>query len=103
MKRIGWMGWLVAGLVLLQNGAAVSAAPSGNDPLEGRLLQDSGGTSYVYHAGLKFTLQLAEMSDRVIGAIPTASPSQWDALLGGTPELKPALPPVNPEPWPGYP
>ena len=100
MKRITWMGWLLACLLLLQNAALGLAAPGGNDPLEGRLLQDSSGTSYLYHGGLKFTLQLAEVGDRVIEAIPGASPSQWDALLGGVPGAKP-LPPSNP-PFPGH-
>jgi hypothetical protein len=77
-------------------------APATANPLEGRLLQDSRGASYVYHAGVIFTLELAEMGDQVIEAIPTASAHQWEALFGGTPAVKLLPPPINPDPFPGY-
>jgi hypothetical protein len=103
MKRMHWIGWLLAGLLVLQNSAIGLGAPAGGNPLEGRLLHDSIGTFYVYHAGAKFKLELAEMGDRVIDSIPTASSSQWEALFfGGTPAVKLLPPPINPEPFPGY-
>jgi hypothetical protein len=102
MKRMHWTGWLLAGLLLLQNTTIGLSAPSGVNPLEGRLLQDSMGTSYVFHAGAKFKLELAEMGDRVIDSIPTASSSQWEALFGGTPAVKLLPLPINPESFPGY-
>jgi hypothetical protein len=101
MKHMNWIGWLFAGFLLLQSAAVGFAAPSGN-PLEGRLLQDSGGTTYLYHGGLKFRVQLADLSDQVIEAIPSASLGEWDTLLGGAPAVRQLPPPVNPEPFPGY-
>ena len=104
MKRIGWMmGWLLAGLLLLQNAALGLAASADSRNLrEGHLLQHSSGTMYVYHAGSKFTLSLADLGDQVIEAIPTASASQWEALFGSTPDLAPVQPPRDPQPFPGY-
>ena len=110
MKRIGWMtGWLLAGLLLLQNAALGLAADEGgapaadsSNPLEEHLLQHSSGTLYVYHAGSKFTLSLADLGDQVIEAIPAASAGQWEALFGGTPTLAPVQPSRNPQPFPGY-
>jgi hypothetical protein len=102
MKRIGWMGWLLAGLLLLQNAAAGLAAPAGGDPLEGHLLQHTNGALYLYHGGLKFVVQVADLGDPVIEAIPAASSEQWDALLGAAPGPRPALPPTAPTPFPGY-
>jgi hypothetical protein len=101
MQRIGWIGWLVAGLMLLHNAAVGLAAPTAN-PLEGHLLQHSSGTFYLYRGGLKFAIQMADMGDQVIDAIPTASSAQWEALFGAAPALRPVLPPGLPEPFPGY-
>jgi hypothetical protein len=56
----------------------------------------------VYHDGLKFAVQVADLGDHVIEAIPTASSAQWDALFGAAPTFRPALPPRLPEPVPGY-
>jgi hypothetical protein len=102
MKRVGWMGWLLAGLLLLQHAATGLTAPAGDNLLEGHLLQHSGGTWYVYHGGLKFTVHVAELGDEVIEAIPTAQPAQWEALFGAVPAPRPGLPPGVPEPFPGY-
>jgi hypothetical protein len=56
----------------------------------------------VYHAGLKFAVQVADVGDQLIEAIPTASPSQWEALFGAGPALTPIQPPGLPQPAPGY-
>jgi hypothetical protein len=101
-KHVRWLGWLLAGLFLLQSAAAGLAAPAAANPLEGRLLQHSDGRWYVYHAGLKFAVQVADIGDQVIEAIPTASSTQWEALFGAGPALRPVLPPGLPEPVPGY-
>jgi hypothetical protein len=79
MRRIGWMtGWLLAGLLLLQNAAlGLATSADSSNPLEGHLLQHSSGTMYVYHAGSKFALSLADLGDQVIEAIPTASANEW--------------------------
>jgi len=70
MKRVSWTGWLVAGLLLVQSAATGLAAPADGNPLGRRLLQRSDGTWYVFHAGLKFTVQAADIGDQVIDAIP---------------------------------
>ena len=95
-RRIAWLGWLFAGLLLVQTAATGLAAPSSISPLEGRLLQQSSGAFYVYHAGVKFPVQLADMGDQVLGAIPTATSSQWDTLFGGDALVKPVPSGVGP-------
>src|ERR671923_2115104 len=85
MNRLTWSGWLIAGLLLLQNAAPGLAASANGNPLEGHLLQDSNSTLYLYHGGLKFTVHLVDMTDQVIDAIPTASSTQWDALFTSDP------------------
>jgi hypothetical protein len=102
MHRVGWMGWLVAGLLLLQNAATGLAAPTGSNLLEGQLLQHSSGSAYVYHDGLKFAVQIADLGDGPIDAIPTASAAQWEGLFGAVPVLRPVPPSGVPEPFPGY-
>jgi hypothetical protein len=99
MKRLRWAGWLVAGLLLLQNATVALTAPTVANPLEGHLLQHSSGTFYVYHGGLKFGVQIAELGDQVIDAIPAASADQWNTLFGPTPAVLPL--PRSPEPFPG--
>jgi len=105
----------VAAVLLLQNAAVGVAAPSDANPLEGRLLQHSTGTFYVYHGGFKFPVQVADLGDEVIQAIPTASMNQWANLFIDTRpvtpagasqhapagEYTPALP-GQPVPFPGY-
>jgi len=102
MKRLHWAGWLIAGLLLLQNATVALTAPSVDSPLEGRLLQHTAGTSYVYHGGLKFVVQIAELGDQVIDAIPAASVNQWETFFNMAPVLRPLPLPQNPEPFPGY-
>jgi hypothetical protein len=101
-NSVRWMGWLLAGLLLLQAAGAGLAAPADGNPLEGRLLQHSDGSWYVYHAGLKFAVQAADLGDQVIEAIPSASPIQWEALFGAGPVLRPLPAPSRPEPSPAY-
>ncbi|MBV9354902.1 MAG: hypothetical protein JO023_05190 [Chloroflexi bacterium] len=115
MRRITWAGWAVAGLLLLHN-AAVGLAASGPNPLEGRLLQESNGTFYLYHDGFKFLLASADVGDSVIDAIPTATTDQWNTMFttsegstaapsSGLEEIagqhSPAAP-GQPAPFPGY-
>ena len=101
MKRIKWIGWLLAGLLLLQNARMGLAAPSSTDPLEGRLLHPTSGSFYVYHDGMKFAVQLASTGDQVIAAIPDASEAQWDSLFLETPAETPAAP-SQPEQQPSH-
>jgi hypothetical protein len=97
MKRISWMGWLLAGFLLVQNTVPGLAAPTAANPLEGHLLKQSTGTLYLYHNGYKFAVQLADMSDEVIAAIPTASPDQWAGWFTDTHSIAPAgTPPQAP-------
>jgi len=100
MKRYAWTGWLVAGLLLLQSATVALGAPSVANPLEGRLLQNTAGTFYVYHAGMKFAVQVAEVGDTVIDAIPAASAEDWDALFSAGPGMRPS--PRDPQPYQGY-
>jgi hypothetical protein len=115
MKHVSWMGWLLAGLLLLDNAAVGLTAPAAASPLEGHLLQRSDGTWYVYHDGLKLPATVADLGDAVIQAIPTASPDQWTGLFSGTRPATPAgaplpapageytpAPPDQPMPFPGY-
>jgi hypothetical protein len=102
MNRYAWTGWLVAGLLLLQNASVALSAPSTANPLEGSLLQHTSGTFYVYHAGLKFAVQVADLGDTVIDAIPVATADEWAALFSAAPTLRPFPFPRNPQPFPGY-
>jgi hypothetical protein len=102
MKRLRWVGWLVAGLLLVQNATVALTAPAVVNPLDGHLLQHTTGTFYVYHGGLKYGVQLAELGDQVIDAIPAATPDQWATFFGAAPGLRPLPLPRNPEPFPGY-
>jgi hypothetical protein len=81
MKRLNWLGWVLAGLLLAQSGAAALAAPASTNPLEGRLLEHSDGNFYVYHDGRKFAVQPASTGDQVIDAIQTASESEWSSFF----------------------
>jgi hypothetical protein len=95
MKRLHWIGWLLAGLLLVQNSASGLAAPSSSDPLEGRLLEHGNGVFYVYHDGAKFAVELASIPDQVIDAIPSASETQWNGFFNATPP-DPNQPPPQP-------
>jgi hypothetical protein len=99
MKRLSWIGWLLAALLLVQNAAAGLAAPASTNPLEGRLLEHSNGNFYVYHDGVKFTVQPASTGDRVIDAIPSASEAQWDTFFAATAPQAPSAP-SNPAAYP---
>ncbi len=100
MKYVSTLGWLVAALVLLLNAMAALAAPTAANPLEGHLLQHSSGVLYLYHAGLKFTLEVADVGDRVIDAIPTASQLDWQTLITDTPDVPHISPPGREQPAP---
>jgi hypothetical protein len=115
LRRISWAGWVLAALFLLHNAVAALAAPAPN-PLEGRLLQQSDGTSYLYHDGFKFLLMPANVGDGVIDAIPTATADQWTTMFTSSEQTTPApassldeiagqhypAPPGQPVPFPGY-
>jgi hypothetical protein len=98
MKRFGWIGWLVAALAVALNAVSAVASGANTDPLEGRLLQHTGGAVYVYHDGTKFQLQLADIGDRMIDVIPSASDAEWGGLFTGQPGVRPTVP----QPFPGY-
>jgi hypothetical protein len=98
-KRLSWCGWLLAGFLLAQNAAAGLAAPASTNPLEGRLLEHSDGDFFVYHAGVKFTVQPAGMGDQVIDAIPTASDTEWTSFFAA---IVPSAP-SGPNPPAAYP
>jgi hypothetical protein len=102
MKHLGWIGWLVAALTLMLNATYAVAGAASGDPLEGRLLQHTGGAVYVYQGGVKFQLQLAEVGDRMIDAIPSASVVQWEGLFTGQSGSRPPAPATLPQPFPGY-
>jgi hypothetical protein len=99
MKRLNWIGWLLAGLLLVQNAAMGLAAPASTNLLEGRLLEQSNGNFYVYHDGVKFAVQPAGTGDRVIDAIPSASEAQWDTFFAATAPQAPSAP-SNPAAYP---
>jgi hypothetical protein len=100
MKFYSTVGWLVAGSVLLLNATAAVAAPTATNPLEGHLLQHSNGALYLYHAGLKFAVQVADVGDGVIDVIPAASQFDWQTWLGDTPGAPRISPPVREQPAP---
>jgi hypothetical protein len=92
MKRLNWFGWLLAGLLFAQSAAAGLAAPASTNPLEGRLLEHTNGSFYVYHDGVKFIVQPASTGDQVIDAIPTASESEWNTFFLATVPSEPLIP-----------
>jgi hypothetical protein len=100
MKRYAWTGWLVAGLLLLQNATVALSAPTVANPLEGQLLQHSSGALYLYHAGVKFTVQVADIGDHLIDAIPTASGVEWQTLFTDATDAPRVTPPVREQPAP---
>jgi hypothetical protein len=101
MIRVRWMGWLAAGLLLGHTSAVGLAAPAGENPLEGRVLQHSSGSVYLYHRGLKFSVHMVQLGDHIVDAIPTATAAEWESLFGAGGELV-DVPRINPEPFPGY-
>ena len=101
MKRVSWVGWLLAGLMLFQN-IGTGLASSGDNPLDGHLLQHSGGAYYLYHNGVKFAVQIADVGDQVIDVIPNAAPGQFELLFRDGPQFKPLVPNLNPQPYQGY-
>ena len=103
MRRLSWSGWLLAGVMLLQNVGTGLASPAAINPLDGHLLQHTDGSFYVYHAGVKFAVQVVDLGDQVINAIPNATPGQWEVLFRGVgPQFQPLRPNLNPEPFPGH-
>lgn len=93
---------IVAAVLLSQSVVSAAAAPSAPNPLEGRLLQRSDGVTYIVHNGTRFSVELADVGDRVIDAIPEASPSEWLTLFSPTPGFVPVVPGGDPKPFPAY-
>jgi hypothetical protein len=100
MNTLSALGWLVAALVLLLNGTAALAAPTADNSIEGYVLQHSSGALYLYHAGLKFTVTVADVGDRVIDVIPTASQEEWRTFLADTAGTTRMSPPAREQPAP---
>jgi hypothetical protein len=92
MNAFSRLGWLVTAIVLLLHVTEAFATPTTANPLEGYLLRHSSGTLYVYHAGLKFSVQVADIGDQLIDTIPTASGVEWQSWFGGTTPRSPAAP-----------
>ena len=93
-------GLLVAGLLLLHNATVALSAPTVANPLEGQLLQHSSGALYLYHAGVKFTVRIADIGDQLIEAIPMASGAEWQTVFTDTTGAPPVTPPVREQPAP---
>ena len=99
MKRLRLIGWLLAGMLLVQDAVTGLAAAASTNPLEGRLLEHSNGNFYVYHAGVKFTVQPASTGDQVIDAIPNASDTEWNSFFSATVPTPPSAP-IHPAAYP---
>lgn len=85
--------------MLVQNAMTGLAAPASTNPLEGRLLEHSNGNYYVYHAGVKFTVQPASTGNQVIDAIPNASEAEWNSFFTATVPPPPSAP-IHPTAYP---
>jgi hypothetical protein len=99
MKQLACVGWLLAGLLFMYAGAPGLAAGATGDPLQGHVLYHSSGATYLYHAGVKYAVGVADIGDTLIDAIPAASSAQWDALFGLS-VRQPGVPSRNPDPFP---
>ena len=86
MKRFAWIGWLIAATSLAVNASSGFAAAAAGNPLEAHVLVHTSGVHYVYHDGAKFAVDVADIGDGLIDAIPTATRSQWDSMFIITPE-----------------
>ncbi len=108
MKRHRWAAWRLSGMraaVVALLLALVAIRPGygqETDPgLQGRLLQRSDGTLYVYKDGWKYRVELAAADDTAIDSIPEVDTAiaQLDQLFAPPPapppplEAPPALPP----------
>jgi hypothetical protein len=102
MKPRSVLATLAAAVLLAHTVVATAAALSAPNPLEGRLLQRSDGGTYIVHNGARFAVELADVGDRVIDAIPQASQSEWQTLFSPAPGVLPEVPGGDPKPFPGY-
>jgi len=102
MKRLYWAGWVLAGVMLVQSAAIGSASSAQDNPLNGHLLRHTGGATYLYHSGVKFAVDVVELGDQVIDAIPSGTAAQRDSLFGDGAQLMPVVPNRTPEPFPGH-
>lgn len=65
---------------------------------KGVAVRHTGGAVYLYRGGTKFQLQLTEIGDRMIDAIPNASDVEWGGLFTGQPGVRLTFP----QPVPRY-
>jgi hypothetical protein len=102
MKHWSFSATLAVAVLLWHTVVATAAALNAPNPLEGRLLQRSDGGTFIVHNGARFAVELADVGDGVIDAIPQASPSEWLILFSPAPGVLPVVPGGDPKPFPGY-
>jgi hypothetical protein len=95
--------WAAAGVALLIAITSSARAHATSDlELQGRILQRSDGALFVYKDGFKFLVQVADLDDDAINAVPDGDTpvTQLDQLF-----IPPSLPPNAPSdvPAPGAP
>ena len=99
-RRERSISWWAAGLVvlILPGFASVMAQVTVDPVLQGRVMQRSDGAVFVYKDGYKFPVQLADVDDEVINAVPDGETpiAQLDQLFGSP--LPPDAPPIAPIP-----
>jgi hypothetical protein len=80
------LGWVVTVLALATSGATGVVARQADLELQGRVFQRSDGIMYVYKDGLKYRIQLTDVSDEVVDAVPDADSSvdRLDQLFAGS-------------------
>lgn len=67
-----------------------------SDPLQGRVLQNSDGTLFIYKDGQRYLLQAAPVGDDLINSIPIAgSADRLDQLFGQSSDTSQATPPTS--------
>jgi hypothetical protein len=91
-------GWGVAVVALTMSGSSLAHAQTVDPQLQGRLLQGSDGTLFVYKDGLKYPVQVLEVDDDVINSIPDADTpiAQLDQLFVVLQQAAPPQPPPPP-------
>jgi hypothetical protein len=85
----------VSALALAHAGSGLVAAQGVALSLQGRLLQRSDGTIYIYREGMKALVHPAELSDEEINAIPDAPDTNVADPTPGMPEAVPVALPAS--------